>query len=387
MSKHHDTIDTARRARPATKSGSPEAAPSRLSRRAFLKGATLAGAGAALTAGPIVAGSAAARAAVAEPAGSPAAIPPAPGQELATLLDLSRCIGCGACVEACHEANGHKYPEPKKPFPKMHPARVKVEDWSEKRDVDDRLTPYNWLYIQSATVTWNGEEREVHVPRRCLHCVNPPCADLCPWGAARKEGNGVVRIDADICLGGAKCRAVCPWHIPQRQTGVGLYLDILPSLAGNGVMYKCDRCHDRLAQGELPACIEACPMEVQSIGPRDEMLGRALELAASMNGYVYGAEENGGTNTFYVSPVPFELLDAAVEKGPGKPHLAPVAHALATEEVLAKAVFLAPVAGLVAGVRKALKSLREDSGGAKPANSQDDAAKPATGADKEERHD
>ena len=28
--------------------------------------------------------------------------------QLATLLDISKCIGCEACVEACEEVNSHK---------------------------------------------------------------------------------------------------------------------------------------------------------------------------------------------------------------------------------------------------------------------------------------
>jgi Fe-S-cluster-containing dehydrogenase component len=51
------------------------------------------------------------------------------GKELATLIDIRRCVGCGACVEDCREANDFKYPDPKKPFPKMYPSRVKVADW------------------------------------------------------------------------------------------------------------------------------------------------------------------------------------------------------------------------------------------------------------------
>ena len=57
-----------------------------------------------------------------------------------------------------------------------------------------------------------------------MHCQNPPCANLCPWGAAGREKNGIVRINDKVCLGGSKCKSVCPWNIPQRQTGVGLYL-------------------------------------------------------------------------------------------------------------------------------------------------------------------
>ncbi len=281
---------------------------------------------------------------------------------LATLLDLNKCVGCGACVEACREINAPKFPQPKKPYPKMYPSRVKVEEWSDKQSVDDRLTPYNWLYIQSAEVEFEGRSVTLNIPRRCMHCVNPPCVKLCPWGAARQSEDGISRIDADLCLGGAKCRDVCPWQVPQRQTGVGLYLDLLPGLAGNGVMYKCDRCHDRIAQGELPACVEACPEGVQTIGPRDEMLQAAHELARRTGGHIYGAHENGGTNTFYVSPLPFEILNQAVDKGAGRPHLAPVADAMAPADNLARALVLAPLAGAAAALGRFYKSTRMDKG-------------------------
>lgn len=275
---------------------------------------------------------------------------------LATLLDISKCVACGACVEACRDANRPKFPEPVKPYPEMYPKRVKVEEWSDKRDVDDRLTPYNWLYIQSAEVTIGEESKEINIPRRCMHCVNPPCVKLCPWGAARQYDNGIAQIDADLCMGGAKCRTVCPWQIPQRQTGVGLYLKLLPELAGNGVMYKCDRCYDRLTQGELPACIDACPEEVQRIGPREEIVAEARALAEKMNGYIYGEIENGGTNTIYVSPVPFKQLNANIEKGPGKPHLEKVVDTMAANNNLARAMLLAPIAGIAAAVGKFYKS-------------------------------
>jgi len=308
-----------------------------ISRRAFLKG----GVAAACT----LAGSSVASAAAA----------PDDKEQLATLLDISRCIGCEECVTACREANSANYPRPRKPFPKMFPSRVPVEDWSDRQDETERLTPYNWLYIQRAEVTVDGEEREITIPRRCMHCVNPPCVKLCPWGAAKQEGNGIARIDADICLGGSKCKQVCPWQIPQRQTGVGLYLDILPSMAGNGVMYKCDRCYDKIAEGGLPACIAACPEGVQQIGPRSEIIRKARALAKEMNGYIYGETENGGTNTIYVSPVPFEELDRAIEKGKGRPHLKPVADKMSKAENLLAAMAIAPLAGIAAAVGRLYK--------------------------------
>lgn len=289
-------------------------------------------------------------------------------RELATLIDIRKCVGCEACVEACREANSDKYPKPQKPYPKMYPSSVKVADWSDpkKREVRDRLTPYNWLFIQEATVIVDGEETSLTFPRRCMHCQNPPCADLCPWGSARKLENGITRIDAGLCLGGQKCKDVCPWSIPERQTGVGLYLDLAPSLAGNGVMYKCDRCYNRIAEGKLPACIEACPEEVQIIGPRAEILQEAHRLRDKEGAFIYGEHENGGTNTIYISPVPFEELNQAIAKGPGKPHLDPVENQMANADRLAKAMLIAPIAGLAAAVGriyKATQATSNDTGG------------------------
>lgn len=291
---------------------------------------------------------------------SPASARGGDPKELATLIDIRKCIGCEACVEACQEVNASKFPEPEKPFPKMYPSRVKVSDWSDRRDTTDRLTPYNWLFIQEATVDIDGKEETFTFPRRCMHCQNPPCADLCPWGAARKLQNGITRIDSDLCLGGSKCKKVCPWDIPQRQTGVGLYRKILPSLAGNGVMFKCDRCYNRIDQGKLPACIEACPENVQRIGPREEILKEARAIAKKINGYLYGAEENGGTNTIYISPVPFQELNKSIEKGHGKPDLRPVADTMAHADNLAKAMVLAPIAGVAAAVGGFLKSTQRN---------------------------
>ncbi len=124
-------------------------------------------------------------------------------------------------------------------------------------------------------------------------------------------------------------------------------------------MYKCDRCWNRIDQGELPACIEACPYEVQTIGPRSQILEAAHALARSMNGFIYGEHENGGTNTLYVSPVPFDILNNVISPAPGRPHLEAVPNPFLQEERLARAVFAAPFAGLAAGALHLLRSASE----------------------------
>jgi Fe-S-cluster-containing dehydrogenase component len=340
-----------------------------ISRRNFLRGGLAVAAGVA-----------------ASPVLLPQAVQAADGSELCTVLDLSKCIGCEACVDACREQWQDTVPDPVKPMPKPVPSKVPIQDWSKRKDVSDRLTPYNFLYVEHLDVPHKGEEVELHVPRRCMHCVNPPCANLCPFGASRVEKNGVVHIDPEVCLGGAKCKSVCPWKIPQRQSGVGIYLDLMPQYAGNGVMFKCHRCLPLVEQGQQPRCVEVCPEQVQSIGPRQQMLAKAEDLArekALADGadperwrdYVYGLEENGGTNTIYVSPMPFSLVSQAIaaahaqEAKPGqgqaaaaksggrrqrrgfagRPPMGPVGDTMASAENFSLALVLAPLAGLAAG--------------------------------------
>jgi ferredoxin len=81
-----------------------------ISRRLFLKGGLAAAAGTAAASIP----------------GSRALAEPDRSKQLATLIDISKCVGCEACVEACSEANAEKYPDPQKPFPKMYPTRGRV---------------------------------------------------------------------------------------------------------------------------------------------------------------------------------------------------------------------------------------------------------------------
>lgn len=340
--------------------------PKNISRRGFLKGSAAAVAGVA--AAPLV---------------LPQAAQAATGEELCTLLDLSKCIGCEACVEACREQWQATVPDPVKDLPKPFPKRVPIEDWSKRKDVQDRLTPYNFLYVEMLDVDYKGQSQELFIPRRCMHCVNPPCTNLCPFGAGRIEKNGIVHIDKDICLGGSKCKKVCPWHIPQRQSGVGLYLDILPAYAGNGVMFKCHRCLPLVKQGKTPRCIEVCPESVQSIGPRQQMLEKGIALAkqkAAADGgqnwrdYIYGLKENGGTGTLYVSHIPFPVVAKAVdgyhqelaaEQGGkkrgnlGRPPMHSVANSMASEENLMLALAVAPVAGLAAGAAKLFNKVKK----------------------------
>ncbi len=300
-----------------------------ISRRSFLK----LGAGAAAAGGLSV----------------PGRLDAAQTGKLATLIDLSLCDGCKdrevpACVSACKANAQGRIPEPVDPIPDPWPRKT-VEDWSKKQEVSDRLTPYNYIYVHEARI----DNQILYIPRRCMHCDNPACATICPFSANNKRPAGAVVIDSDLCFGGAKCKDVCPWEIPQRQSGVGIYLKVLPGFMGNGVMYKCDLCIDRLNEGKTPVCIEACPRKAMLIGPREEIEKIADERARAMSGYLYGKTQNGGTSTLYVSPVSFDRIHATMEKKPGRPDMKPnVERRMAKTDAYGKAVLASPVLGLAA---------------------------------------
>lgn len=273
----------------------------------------------------------------------------------ATLIDLTKCDGCKnepmpKCVEACRRVNEKKFPNPKEPIKDLWPQKTH-DDWSKKRDVISALTPYNWMMIQRA----EAEGEEIFIPRRCMHCDNPPCANLCPFGALNKYGDGSVVINHDLCMGGAKCRTVCPWHIPRRQSGVGIYLKLQPMPAGGGIMYKCDLCHDRIQKGQVPACVEACEKRLGAkrplfFGKRTEILKMAHDRVKEIKGYIYGEEENGGTATLYISRVPFEKIDGKLKESKSTLAMGKVKNPLINVNHWAKGFFIGPMISALGAV-------------------------------------
>jgi len=86
-----------------------------------------------------------------------------------------------------------------------------------------------------------------------MHCQDPACVAVCPTTAISKDENGVVTIDADKCIGCRYCEWACPYGAPQFNEAAG-------------VMTKCNFCQDLVAQGQNPACVDACPMRALEFG-------------------------------------------------------------------------------------------------------------------------
>lgn len=98
-------------------------------------------------------------------------------------------------------------------------------------------------------------------PLLCNHCTNPPCVRVCPTQATYQLPNGVVTMDYHRCIGCRFCMAGCPYGArsfnfrdPQKYVR-----EINPEypMRTRGVVEKCTFCEERLAKGQLPACVEA----------------------------------------------------------------------------------------------------------------------------------
>jgi formate dehydrogenase iron-sulfur subunit len=175
---------------------------------------------------------------------------PQPGQQYAFEVDLDKCSGCKACVTACHSLNGLDETETWRTVGLLvSPVREDIRSLASKPVVSQRfLTSAPKLFQQ-------------HVTTACHHCADPGCANGCPVLAYDKDPvTGIVRHLDDQCIGCSYCVMKCPYEVPK-------YSDRL------GIVRKCDMCSQRLAVGEAPACVQACPDEAIKITlvERDEI--------------------------------------------------------------------------------------------------------------------
>ena len=198
------------------------------------------------------------------------------------LIDASHCIDCRTCLVACSVQND---------VPMTH-TRIWMKDTGIQGNFPD-LSRFT-------------------APYHCMHCVDPACVSACTVGALQQNEDGVVVYDTERCIGCRYCMYACPFGVPNFEWDQSLALIV-----------KCDLCFERLEEGQQPACAATCPTQAIKFGTRDEMLQLAHErIAQSPDKYidhVYGETENGGTSTFYISPVPFEELGFPISQDAESP--------------------------------------------------------------------
>lgn len=140
------------------------------------------------------------------------------------LFDQRYCIGCQACQTACQVRNGS-------------PVGTSLRE----------------------AVSFEDNPEGPFMTMSCNHCENPACVANCPTGAMTKDPEtGIVSVDKEVCIKCGSCANACPYHAPK----------IVDELDYSS---KCDFCADRLAAGELPACVNACPVKILIFGELSEL--------------------------------------------------------------------------------------------------------------------
>lgn len=204
----------------------------------------------------------------------------------AMAIDLKRCFGCQTCAAACKVANN---------LPKS--------------------VVYNTVYTQggSYTDTASGEFPQCsqgYLPFQCQHCDNPSCLTVCPTGATKKRDDGIVYVDADLCIGCRSCMMACPYqsdlHVRTYLDGEpSYYLDVVVGEADapahvKNTVEKCTFCHNLIDRGEPPACMQLCPARARHYGDIDDPSSDVSKAIAGRSYQLLKEDAGTGPNIYYL---------------------------------------------------------------------------------------
>ena len=204
--------------------------------------------------------------------------------QVAKLIDISKCIGCKACQVACMQWND---------------LRDDIGTTTGIYDNPIDLTDQSWTVMRFAEVTASdgpmaGQLEWLIRKDGCMHCEDPGCLKACPApGAIVKYANGIVDFISSNCIGCGYCIAGCPFNIPRISKR-------------DNKAYKCSLCSDRVAVGQAPACVKTCPTGALMFGAKDDMVARGEKRVRDLNerGYknagLYNPQGVKGTHVMYV---------------------------------------------------------------------------------------
>ena len=175
----------------------------------------------------------------------------------AMVIDTRLCVGCGDCVVACKTEN----------------------------EVPEGLNR-DWI-VEVTKGAYPNTEVEYR-SERCNHCSEPPCVDVCPTGASFvAEDSNITLVDPALCTGCKSCIAACPYDARF----------VMPE----GSVSKCTFCYHRVKEGELPACVSACPTNAMVFGDLNDPDSEVSRLLESRNHKVLAEAAGTEPNVFYLT--------------------------------------------------------------------------------------
>ena len=233
------------------------------------------------------------------------------GHQWGMTVDLSKCVGCNACIVACTSENN-----------------VPVVGKNEIL----RGREMHWLRIDRYFEGENVETaRSVAQPMACAHCENAPCEQVCPVAATVHNEEGLNEMAYNRCIGTRSCSNNCPYKVrrfnfynyhedlkdPANHTYTMVFNPEV-SIRSRGVMEKCSYCTQRihyakrvatvegraLRDGDIvTACQSACPTEAIVFGDINDPRSRVSRLRAGPRAYSLLAELNIRPRTQYLARI------------------------------------------------------------------------------------
>jgi len=195
----------------------------------------------------------------------------------AMVINLDKCIGCNTCAVACKVEN-HTGPD------------------------------VFWCSVEYKEVGIYPLVSLQFLPRSCAHCANPPCVEVCPTGASFQRQDGIVLINYDKCIGCKYCIIACPYgsryYNKEIKGYFGVELTPYEKLGykqhQKGAVEKCNFCIHRVEKGEVPACVEACPVEARYFGDLDDPSSAVSRLLVSKHAFQLLPEVGASPNLYYL---------------------------------------------------------------------------------------
>jgi formate dehydrogenase iron-sulfur subunit len=212
-----------------------------------------------------------------------------PNDHYGVLVDTTVCIGCRNCEWACKAA--HNLP---------------TEGFNEYKNRDVfkimRRPDAGALTVVNEYENPKNPLLPIDVKVQCMHCDHPSCSSACIVGAFKKQKNGAVIWDTDKCIGCRYCMVACPFQVPTFDYDKAIHPEIR----------KCDFCYSRTAKGDLPACVNICPVEAITYGTKPFLIKEARDrIKRNPDKYlekIFGEYDAGGTSWLYLAGKDFYQL-------------------------------------------------------------------------------